>query len=140
MKLSSAIVASLVVAIIYLASSVHSSPTHDSLPTGKSMQNSPTIDYLATEGTLNVIPKTYIPNIKFIWGTFYLRFSPTFISYKSVSAINYVARNYPSVERMSRQLAPRGLDMEETLKVSVQKLHIYSYVIFNMALSLDFHH
>ena len=40
------------------------------------------------------------------------------MSHFNLTAIGYVAKNYPlEISRVSRQLSPSGLDMEETMKV-----------------------
>jgi len=45
------------------------------------------------------------------------------INYLANTAIGYVAKNYPlEISRVSRQLSPSGLDMEETMKALLVKV------------------
>merc|ERR1712109_114827 len=100
MKTSSFISIILIVGLVYLFSYVHSSPT-DSTPILAPFQ-----DLIS-------------------------RSDKSTLEYLADKAIGYVTSQYPSaISRMSRQLAPRGLDMEESMKALLVKvLEWVAYVV-----------
>ena len=163
MKLSTCISAILVVAFIYLVSYVHSSPAHDFIPNNTreqvlgspkngifdslwrspsgisnffNLQQKSTLENLAAQGIQDFIHHLH----NNIISTFFNIYN-VFL-YKHILAISYVSGSYPeevsSIRRVSRQLAPRGLDWEESMKVSKQKLCFsqfsFDVLIYNIQL------
>ena len=149
MKASSFITIILIVGLVYLFSYVHSTPT-DRTPNGFNIPTDKTpVKYEPTDKTpaiakfKDLVSRrdnsmiNHLANTGIIFWLFYKMFvmSIFFISFIILqiiqsrifylAAIGYVAKNYPlEISRVSRQLSPSGLDMEETMKVGKKSVTI----------------